>query len=653
MSPRIGRAAGSLLPILVIYLSILILVPYGRLLSQSLYRLWPETIETEVALPAPAESLAPLPTGTAVCGEGRLWWLAEGAEPVEVEVGPCEHLGFHKMTDVLAVRIDGGRQLVRVDLGEDVPRMKLLPTGASVLDAFSVGRRIAAATQDGRVIVWDEGRERRDLALGSEPVSAVYPAGDTLLAAQGSELVQVGTDGGLRVLHRFDVGAPIHTLARIRDRVLVATAGEVLSLRSPPDGARPPRIIDRAPLPAPATRIHIFLPTATAIALALEGGGVHILREDGASNIWWGVQGGVRLECVDCAGSWGQIRCIHRDGRLLELDRYPSRDALIVSVGILGVLAVIGLLVGSIAAGRGAMLRRIGVSLAALGGLGWLLSGTYKNPIESLHVLEYGAIGVLTYRALCREFGGGWAAASLTVVAGFAFGLGDETFQAVFPSRTGSMEDVWLDTQAVSLGAVFAWAGLGLGEGRPRLAVWPLPVAVGVMVLAGAAFLTFAQGFSTTWSEGALRWTSRLSPEQTLRVDGSGERSPELERAVLMDYGDYLRAFEDDPFLYELRVRLFRRDKRAERGDLAVACGEQAVLDRLFPRTVARTSFAWSADQRAICTEFEGRAYASPVGEDRITWASPWSLWLGAAGLALLAFLGGIGLARRAPPRSP
>ena len=655
MSGRLARLAGSLLPVLVVYLGILVLVPYGSLISQTLYRLWPETVRATRPAPEALQSLAVVPGGfVGASVDGTAWWIPDDEEGAPVALGEgCDHLGRNKQTARVVCLSRTPGELVLVDAA--APSLERIPLDAperTVTAGLTVGRRLVFGDDAGRLFILDgalDGGLPEPIELGEGAVRDLAPAGDTVLVAHGTSLVQVATDGARpRVAQRLDLGAPARRLDGVKSQVTVAVDGAIVSVTLPPDGRTAPREISRVAYEGEPARVHVFMTSVAAIVDPARG--AEVVRNDEAGRQWWGVQGGRRLAASDCQGGWVQLVCAVGD-QVVTFDVLPSRKPLVPIVGALAGVLLLGLMV-VVGLRREGRWIRLGIATLCVGGFGWILSGIGSSAIDALHILEYGALGALAYRAIARELGHGPAAAALAAVVGFGFGLGDESFQAVFPTRTGAMEDVWLDTEATTVGVVLGWGALRFGgEGR-RLPWWPVPATAGVFVLLSAAFLHGAQGFATSYTEGHLTWISRLTPERTAALDEGAPRAAALERATRMNYGDFLRAFEHEPFLYELRVRLYRRDKRLERGDVPVACGEQQVIQRLFPETVAATSFAWSADQRARCDEIPPQTYASPVTADRITWTGPVGLWVGASGVALV--LGGLALALallRAPRR--
>jgi hypothetical protein len=80
---------------------------------------------------------------------------------------------------------------------------------------------------------------------------------------------------------------------------------------------------------------------------------------------------------------------------------------------------------------------------------------------KALHAMEYGLLGILTYRAF--RYAGGTRMAShavlLAIVASTAYGLSDEIHQAFVPLREADVWDFLTDALGASVGAG-GWARL-------------------------------------------------------------------------------------------------------------------------------------------------------------------------------------------------
>jgi hypothetical protein len=97
------------------------------------------------------------------------------------------------------------------------------------------------------------------------------------------------------------------------------------------------------------------------------------------------------------------------------------------------------------------------------------------------HVVEYGILGVLWYRALAP----GPRAAPTAFLIAAVYGGVDELWQGLHPSRTPAVGDVVIDAGGALLG-LLAWTG----GGRWRVAALRV-AAGGVWLLAGLAGLLF------------------------------------------------------------------------------------------------------------------------------------------------------------------
>ena len=112
----------------------------------------------------------------------------------------------------------------------------------------------------------------------------------------------------------------------------------------------------------------------------------------------------------------------------------------------------------AVKAGRRAMAEnapwRLLILTLVLAAYVWLLAAFGQYPAERLHLLEYGVMAVVLFRALCLHLKVPVAYASalgLTAIIGF----GDETIQWLLPQRFFELKDAGLNVVAGSLGLVF------------------------------------------------------------------------------------------------------------------------------------------------------------------------------------------------------
>jgi hypothetical protein len=324
---------------------------------------------------------------------------------------------------------------------------------------------------------------------------------------------------------------------------------------------------------------------------------------------------------------------------LLIIDAQPSADRLIVGVGalaLIGMAALIGPFLYRREEGWHAKLLWIGLGVL---GLGWLLAARTHNPIEALHILEYGALGALLVRAV-RPLGGGLSGGLLVVAVATCAALTDETVQFLLPTRSGDLDDVWLDLQAAAVGTI---VGVQVWTAEKR-ASWSWSAYVGAaLVCSIGLFQHVTVGYGHAHTLGDTTFSSRLEVDEIRAQDrdNGSKYARILERTAAMGYGIFLAEFpaRAEPFLYELRVHLYRRDRRLEKGDVEVACGEERLLQQLFRTSYAGTSWEWPGETTLRCAPFVDAPYHSPVSGEIMTTTSPFRLWLGVI-LGALFFVG-------------
>jgi hypothetical protein len=308
-----------------------------------------------------------------------------------------------------------------------------------------------------------------------------------------------------------------------------------------------------------------------------------------------------------------------------------------------------------------------------------------RAPEEAVHFLEYGLLGYFLFRAL-----------SLTIrdksiylaalLIGSLVGIFDEILQWAMPGRYWDFRDAGLNALATGLFQVALWKGIkpkvireraGPGSFR-RLSLLlaanilllglcasntPRRVAAYTRKLPFLAFLVKEEPmyeFTQKHSNPELGvFYSRLSLEGLEKEDS--ER-PDHWAGILREwkekeYALFLREHHPllHPFLYEMRVHIFRRDRRLEEAEKAkdeksrrealfVAYKENMILDRYFGRTLERSSYKWSPEKKAgIAALVDAtKPYRSPVSAGRFQ-IKERTLWIGIA--VFLALLLGINFA--------
>lgn len=306
-------------------------------------------------------------------------------------------------------------------------------------------------------------------------------------------------------------------------------------------------------------------------------------------------------------------------------------------------------------------------------------------PVEAMHFLQYGLLGILAHRALrSRSPDRSVYLRALLVCA--LVGTGDEILQWLTPRRFFEFRDVWLNTASAGFAQVAIWGGMRPAEVEPRWTARGLAQAARLgaawVLLLGALASTTPQRLasaSTFWPAlGRLAgnpsvtaeyghriehgdvgvFFSRLEPEGLLQADA--DRAQEVAR--LLDryrapelYPEFLAEVPAwrDPFAHEARVHLFRRDRyrnlareavdpAARRRAGTIAWRENRILEIYFPRTLADSGYPWTEAQRRRIGPLNdpGFAYESAVSRHLVTRFTPsrvlWAALIAAAALLLM-----------------
>ncbi len=316
----------------------------------------------------------------------------------------------------------------------------------------------------------------------------------------------------------------------------------------------------------------------------------------------------------------------------------------------------------------------------------------WRNPEEAVHFLEYGMLGFFLFRAwrLTIPDRAVYLASFLT---GTLVGAFDEIFQWLMPGRYWDIRDVGLNALAVGLFQAALWQGV-----RPKLA--SIRIAAKsirkVSILLAANLLLLGLCMSNTpervsalagrfpalaylEKEEPMRefkmkhsdpeigsFFSRLTVERLKVTDfeKSAEYGPILREWKDKDYNEFLETFNplNNPFLYEMRVHIFRRDRRyeeaqnaggekREKSALFVAYKENLILERYFTRTLRSSGYQWDREKVAAVERLIDKEapYTSPVSKDLFYWLSEGAMWAGIIA-ALLALVGMNILLKKRPP---
>jgi hypothetical protein len=293
-----------------------------------------------------------------------------------------------------------------------------------------------------------------------------------------------------------------------------------------------------------------------------------------------------------------------------------------------------------------------------------------KNPFEGAHYLEYGFLGCFLFRAWRFSIPDGsvyWAA----LFSGALVGIIDEIVQWITPSRYWDMPDVGMNALAVGLILIALWKGIRLKSSSAKIA--PKSVRI-VSILIAANLLLLGACMSNT-PERTAAWAGRfpfltpLEKQEPMRETILKHEDPEIgsfysrltvsrlkktDKEQAAAYGKILIDWKDKsydeflknhttlsfPLLHEMRVHLFRRDKRFEFGqttdklaakkdNLFIAYKENLILEKYFGETLKASGYEWPKEKTAVVESLidKNAPYDSPVSKNVFYWLQEGRMW--------------------------
>jgi len=258
----------------------------------------------------------------------------------------------------------------------------------------------------------------------------------------------------------------------------------------------------------------------------------------------------------------------------------------------------------------------------------------WERPEEAIHFLEYGLLGFLLFQAL-RHHIHDKGIYFIAFLIGALVGIFDESLQWMIPRRVWDFRDLGLNALSVGLLLVAIWKGIRpklqdirSQSGSTRIISYLL---ITYLILFGLCFsntpdrvqsytkvfpfLSFLQKeepmnelkFKHKDPEIGV-FFSRLEIEELNKIDT--ERAEEYGQ-IFKDwtkkkYQDFLNYFPgySQPFLYEMRVHVFRRNKRfweanktedekTQKENLFIAYKENLILEKYFGNTLQKSPYQW------------------------------------------------------------
>lgn len=295
----------------------------------------------------------------------------------------------------------------------------------------------------------------------------------------------------------------------------------------------------------------------------------------------------------------------------------------------------------------------------------------WEIPEEAVHFLEYGLLGFFIFNALKLKIKDKTIYITAFLIGCF-IGIFDEILQWIVKERFWDFRDVGLNALSSGLFQAAIWLGIKPKEISEKIQPRSLRT---VSIFLAANILLLGLCFSNTPKRvqsytKVLPFLSFLQQEETMNQFNLKHKDPEIgtfysrltidellsiDRRNAKDYGkvlydwkdkdysEYLRAHPGIwvPMLYEIRVHIFRRDKRYERAlqaddgkqkrqNFFIAFKENEILEKYFGNTLKESPYAWSKKTTDLVeAQMDNNApYKSPVSASFFSPKSENQMWI-------------------------
>jgi hypothetical protein len=288
-----------------------------------------------------------------------------------------------------------------------------------------------------------------------------------------------------------------------------------------------------------------------------------------------------------------------------------------------------------------------------------------RNPVESVHFILFGVLGILVYRALTHRLKDSSIFIAGAIICG-CIGIIDEFIQWMTPRRLWDLRDIGLNLFSSALVQVAIAKGLRpafilQGISRESLRFMCSLAITAVVLLGGSLLMTPPR---IVWISERIGFLEFLKHNDSVIVEyGYLYEDPEagvfrsrftlhelkqidqtqaVKAAKILNkfqnekfYKRFLRFFTPitDPFIHEARVHLFRRDRNFDRAlksdadpeeyakGFTIALRENLIMEKYFYNTLKHSNYIWTDEQSALARQYfiQDDFYDSPVSQDLIT----------------------------------
>ena len=265
-------------------------------------------------------------------------------------------------------------------------------------------------------------------------------------------------------------------------------------------------------------------------------------------------------------------------------------------------------------------------------------------PIEKIHLIEYGALGFLIFKALKNDLKDLsiyiWSALIICYI-----GIIDETIQWIVPNRVGTIEDVWINIKSGGLVLMLIGLVIRPGEIEKRFNLNNLKkiyIPISLVLVVIGVFVNFIHDFGykfrvndfieiySHFPKEKLRLTNSLLQQDLSLLKLTAQRFEGLDDS---DKNISIKEANAMIFFKEAGDHKWERENAFSKNRFLKSLKEHIILKDYYSSVLYFNSFKWSKDKELLVETFAKKEkgesiYISPASGILITKFSKIQMWV-------------------------
>ena len=273
------------------------------------------------------------------------------------------------------------------------------------------------------------------------------------------------------------------------------------------------------------------------------------------------------------------------------------------------------------------------------------LNSLKEFPIEKFHLIEYGVLGILTFKALKNDI----KDLSVYILSGLVIlyiGIFDETIQWFTPNRVGAIEDVWLNIKSGILSLMLIGLVLRPREIEERFCLKNLRkvyISISLALLATGVFIHFVHDFGyririndsieiySHFPKDELRTINDLLGKDIFLLNKTARRFTSMGN---IGRNRSIKESREIVFFKEAADHRWERNNDFSKKKFSKSLNEHIIIKNCYSSVCYFDYFKWGREMEHFARRFsqsrekEKEVYASPVYSILITKFSETQMWL-------------------------